>query len=405
MYCPKCKIDLENEKFCEICGSETVSKLDSNNSEINKNSTIPVDDRKSFVKKLNIKSLIKFSIVAVIAVILFVGYGSLKAMYSADKTIERYVSYLTEGKSKEAFKMLDIKESEFVNSELFDKYIKKLDVTGKKSFIRVSEDENKLYNVFSNIEKQYSNLMPRDIKFYNVQIESEVYPIAVIKRGKKLGIFDNWIIGSYGLTKEWRIQAPKGAKVYIEGKEIEQIEETKGFNVFNSLFSPENSVYIIKDIFPNDYEVTATLEGAKDIRKVASPNDPISVLGFEMKEELQDELVKIVNDFIELYYSNASITEYENIVHRESNFFNQINNQYKIYNSKTFKSLEVVGSSIDDIKHARLEVVVNFDYEQEEIANWFTGESKINKGTSLEIIDFSFRKEGDRWIIVNTSFL
>lgn len=406
MYCPKCKIDTGKEQFCENCGTETVDKLDN----ISITESYEKQDKgfkmnKPSMPKMDFKSLIKLGIVAVVVIALFIGYSSMKSMYSVDATVEKYVNYITDDKAKKAFGMLDIKESDFATAEQFEKYIEKLDIKGKESKVRPSNEENKFYGALSDMQKQYSDIMPRDIKFYKAQIESDVYPIIAIRKGKKFGMFDNWVIGSEGITKEWKIQAPKGTKVYVDGKEIEKIDEVNTFGGFNALFAPENRNYIISSIFPNDYEIKATLEGAKDIKKVSNPESPVTVLGFEASEELVNDLTKVTEDFLKLYYADAEKSEFKDIVHEECKFFDRTDNGFKTYKSRTFKGLEVMGSSIDDLNHARLDATVTFDYEQDKISNFFTGETEIEKGTANDIFNLSFKKVGDKWVIVDTGYL
>jgi len=405
MYCSKCKVDVGNEEFCEICGTKTVDKLENIDSESHRDNDKYFKMNKPSMPKMNTKSFIKIGIVAVVIIALFIGYSSLKSTYSADETAKRYINNLTEGKTEEAFKMLDIKESEFINSDKFKKYVESLDVEGKESLVRASEDENKLYGAFSNMQKQYSGVMPRDINFYKAQIESDIYSIVLIKKGKKFGLFDNWVVGSEELTKEWKIQAPKGSKVYVDGKEIKKIDEAQNFSGFNTLYTPENRIYIISAIFPNDYEITALLEGAKEIKKISNPYGAILTLGFESTQELQKELIKVAEDFVKLYYKEADKSEYKGIVHDESNFFNRSNSGLRTFKSKKFKSLEIMRSSIDDIEHAKLDISVTFDYEQEQIINFFTGDTKIVEGSSSEVFNLSFKKFDNKWVIVDTGYL
>lgn len=405
MYCPKCMIDVGNEEFCEVCGTETVDKLHNYNSESNKDNNKSFNIKKATEPKINRKNIIKFGIVAVILIALFISYSSLKSIYSADAIVEKYVDSISKGNASKAFKMLDIEESEFVNPKQFKKYIENLDIKGKETFVRTLENENKLYNDFADMQKKYSDVMPRNIKFYKAQIGDEVFSIVALKKGKKMGIFNNWLIGTEGLTKEWKIQAPKGSKVYVDGKEIKQIDNAQNFGGSNRLFAPENKIYIINNIFPNDYEITATLEGAKKIKKVGNPSDAITVLSFEATEELQSELSKQAKEFIKLYYKDADKSEFKGIVHEQFNFLNKNRNSFKLFKSKTFKEIEILGSSIDDIEHARLNIKVTFEYEQEQISNFFTGKKKLVKGNSSETFNLTFKKVGDKWKIVDTGYL
>ena len=400
MYCPKCRINTGKEQFCELCGCQTVDKLDE----------IPEKQEKSFKpnKRPSTPTMnyMKLGIVAVFIIAIFVG-GSIKSMYSPDAIVERYVENVTKGKSKEAFKILDIKETDFVTAEHFDKYLEFLGIKGKEGSVRPSNEDNNFFAAYTDMQEQYTGVtgvMPRDIKFYKAQIESDIFPVVAIRKGKKFGVVDNWVIDSKGLIKEWKIQAPKGAKVYVDGQEIKNIDEVHAFGGFNTLFAPEHRNYIISSILPIDYEVTATLEGAKDIRKAASPNDPITVIGFETSEELVDELTKIAEGFIKLYYTDADISEFKDIVHEECGFLNRTSG-FKTYKSRTFKNIQVLGSSIDDINHARLDVEVTFDYEQDQISNFFTGETATVNGTAGEILNLSFKKVGDKWLIVDTGYL
>lgn len=399
MYCPKCKIDTGNEDFCENCGTETVDKLDDNSVEKSSESKKEFKIEKPSIKKNNIKKYIKLGGAAIIIIALVIGYSSMKNAYSPDKVASKYVGNLTEGNTEEAFKMLDIEEGDFINQDSYDEFIKSMEIEGKESVINEVEYDD-FISEFLGAEELNSEVMPRDMKYYEVKIEPNSYNLELIKKGKKLGAFDNWLISTEGFKTELNIKAPKGTKIFIDDKEIVAENNNSGMDNVNVYYKPEYKTFNIAPVFPIEYEVIAKLEGAKDIKQVVSPENPMNEIKFEATKELEDKLISITEEFLNLHYSDSDESEFKDIVSKDFFEANRMSN-YIDFVSRELKELSIESTSIDDVEHISLVTNVNYDFEEETFESFFTDELIIEKGNADEKLEFLFQKNNDKWVVVD----
>ncbi|WP_130808266.1 hypothetical protein [Senegalia massiliensis] len=403
MYCPKCKIDTGKEKYCENCGTEAVDKLENNNK--SKKSSVKKGNlkiKKPSIRKGNIKSFIKFGVAAVIIVVLIFGYNNLKSSYSPDAVAEKYVDNITEGNTEEAFKMLDIQENEFIDKSSYDKFIDNMQIEGKESVVSEARTEDFVAELLGTKKESYSEVMPRDMKYYQVEVEPDIYSLELIKKGKKLGVFDNWLVGSESFITNLKIKAPKGTKLFFKGKEIVAEADSAGIESLSVYYQPEYKEFNISSVFPIEYEITAKLEGAKEVKQVVSPENSTNEIMFKATKDIENKLTNITEKFIKLHYDNSDESEFKDIVSEDFFEIDRMEN-YIEFVSRELKELSIESTTIGDIDHVSLIANINYDFEEESFDSFFSDETITEKGNADEKLEFLFERINGNWVIVDVA--
>jgi len=405
MYCPRCRIKTEDE-FCENCGNATVSseEVAATTVQADMHYLMHKEIKKEKVitraPKLTIKKIISLVAILVIGTGALIGYSLLKKQYTPKKTVEKYYNYLSNHDYDNAYKMLINTDDKFLSKDIY-----------KNSMSKMNFNEFTIQN-YNEFSKSYlpNNSQDTNISnsgnMFSVQAGGKSYPVSVVNMGKRLLIFNNYKIAADNYTIKWQFTAPTGAKILINGKEPIKTNEPNLDNAFsfNGVYKPSSAVYEIGRIFNGTYDVTATMEGAKEVNyKGLLAGKKINIV-FEPNDDLTKQLKENAKSFLELYYSNASQDKYSNLVTTDSNALKRIK-EFAMYRSdkavNKIKSVEVTEQSIDDVEHAKITVKSTIDYEDSSIAIW--GLQK-QVGTKEKLTDFYFEKQNGKWLIVDTGY-
>lgn len=410
MYCKNCKRDVGNMQFCEFCGRETVAS----NTEVKASeevaATVSISESinavQDKIKKLSVKNIIAISFAVILVIAAIVGYSVGNSLYQPEKTAQRYYEYLASGEIESAYKMLDVTNDSFMSEKYYKKYIDSLNLKDKPivNIKSVNKAINKTLNLFGvDTKNNKTNLDSSNSQTYQIQVDNNLYYITVVQNGKKFGIFNNWHIVTSDFATSWNIIVPKGAKIKVDGLDVLTLGENKDLssNIFSSaIYAPETQTYVIDSIFPGDYEITGTMEGAEPVKTKGNTKLP-QKLAFTTNENSINELKELTKQFLDLYYSNADKSKYDNIVSPESNFIQNFQNSNDSYTLRRLDDLVMNKESciIDDIDHIKIAATANIYCEQE--SELFGKET----GSVDNTINFSFSKKDGKWIIVDTGFL
>jgi|GEM_PF-3620411 len=196
----------------------------------------------------------------------------------------------------QAFEMLDVKESDFVNKKAFSENYG-LTEDAIKAF-----DEKELQDVDFSVES-------KDSKKATVYVTSkgssfgiyDALSIDVVKDGNAFGIFPNWKVASNGIVvKNVTFEAPAGATVEVNGKAIDKkyLDSSKS--------DKETDCYVIPQALNATYMVACTADGLNASPRaisIISDNDEIQLDYGEpdadtmkaVSKQAYDAVVQIVN--------------------------------------------------------------------------------------------------------------
>ena len=417
MYCPKCKVDVGNTEFCETCGAATVGNLAkeeaaATTAALHNDDLITFDSIKATVKKFPIKKLIITSLLIAVAIAAFIGYKALEFYYSPGQIADRFVNALVAGDYDTAFDMLEGTDDKFITKDYFVKFMELKNVKGKNIVSLQETDkpvDDMLFDFFgSSQQKTNKTIIDEEAKYFTSQIDLEFLSMTLVKRGKANFLFENWKINAGDFTTSWNITVPKGARVTVDGIPIEKIKETASIEKSGLLGIPaKNTVtFIVENIFPGEYELTSTMEGAKALNIQAS-TDTAQVLNFEPTDNLVADLRQVADNFLNLYYTNAGKDSFTGIVNPECMFIQNLGNSWydkrSQYKNLKLTGIETTDKSIQDKDHAQLTVKALFQYDYE-VWNWF--ESKTETRQEEQQYTMSFvRDSSGKWIIdeINTN--
>lgn len=402
MYCPKCKIETGNDNFCENCGGATINKSDLSGDikekEVSQSPKEKFEDKKVTLSNLDSKKIIKISICAIVVISILVGYNTLSKQYTPKSTVDKYYSYLLSKDYNKAYKMLNGVDNQFLSEDDFERYVENLELD---SYSIKDYDSNS----FSTLNTNASGSM------FSVQTNKGLIPIEVQKDGKKLLVFNNYKINVNEFATKWEFEAPKGAKITVNDKEVNYDSDTIGDSMMSSLGSNYNttkSKYVINSIFNGPYDVTATMEGAKDYNLSGAIAGKLLNIKFEPSDELSNELKELAKRYLDLKCSNATDDKYSSLLTQDSTILEKTNQFYTSSTSTTTNKLQdikITKQSIDDSEHAKISIKGTMNYEEDPespVVKWGIIESK---GTKDITADFYFEKSNGKWLISDTNYL
>lgn len=408
MYCTRCKIKTE-DTFCENCGGATVAseEVAATSTTVQADISYPIQEKiknevgQPIAKKITVKKILSITIALVLVIGVLTGYNILSKQYTPRKTVEKYYNYLVNKDYDNAYKMLINTDNNFLNKDIYTISIQQVDFSQYTIKNYNSNDFPKSYNPKNNNLDTIGNM-------FSVQTGGYLYPVGVVNLGKKLLVFNDYKIEAGNFTTKWQLTAPIGAKVLVAGKETVKSNDLNldvNFNINpNSFYKPETTVYEVGSIFNGKYDITASMEGAKDVNyKGAVAGKKINIK-FEPTEELSNQLQEKAKKFVDLYYTNASQEKYSEIVTQDSNALTRVSILDYANNSVVNKvqDIKVINKSIDDGTHATITVKCTINYED---SSWVAWGGTKQTGTRDITTDFYFEKQDGKWLIIDTGYL
>lgn len=396
MYCPRCKIETYGE-FCENCGTATVEtiELESGQREEKKIYNNEIENRKPEGVKFNIKKLISIVVIIIIFGIGITGYNIMKSKYTPRSTVEKYYNYLLNKDYSNAYNMLLNTDNNFLTVDDFKSVMEK-DNFENYSIRNYNENEfkNENLNLASNSGTSY---------MFTVDTKNGLTPIEVKENGKKLLFFDDYKINVDSLVTKWEFTAPKGTKISINGKDPNSIEEPQTSVDNNFIIGSNYSTYTINRIFKGNYDVNATMEGAKKFNITAPAGDKLDIK-LEPSEEAIKELQERAKKFLELYYSKSEKSKYNDLLTANNKALEKLDGGGMDYSKVTNKlnELKVTKNEIIDGEHINISVEGTVEYEDSSLVEWGFEKSI---GTKKISTDFKFERQDGKWLIQDISYL
>jgi uncharacterized membrane protein YvbJ len=410
MYCPRCRIETDTDTFCESCGGATVesSEVAATTAAQAKipfpiQKEIKAEQIKITAPKISFKKIIAIAISGVMAISILTGYKALQVQYTPKRTVERFYNYIVKEDYDNAYKMLVDTDDRFMTNDNFKAVMKQKNI---KTFYIKNYNPNEFKQDYSSENPQNANLNGWG-NMFTVQASSKLYPISVVENGKKLVFFKDYKINASNLSIKWQLTAPQGAKISINGKEPQISTESNldNINIWDK-YKPTTVLYETSRIFEGSYDITATMEGAEDVKVAAAPAGKKVTLKFVPNADTVKQLQDQAKSFLDLYYTRATEDKYSELLTTDSNALKKINSFGFFYGSdkvtNKVQDIKVTKQSIDDLTHAAITVKCTIYYEDSSMGQW-GGITKT--GTRDMETDFYFEKVNGRWLISDSGYI
>lgn len=322
--------------------------------------------------------------------------------FSAEKVAEKFFVEVANQNYKEAYKILDIDESEFINEENF-----------KNASCNMALDKVSKYEV----RKSSDDDDEKTVKIkYKGKSGTDTYVINVEKKdGKKFLLFDNWEVNADSMiAKDFTLYVPNGAKVTVDGIELGdkyvESEDTYG------------QTYVIPKIFAGEHQVVVSQEGMQEVRKIVDTDDgSFYVDQMSPGEEVLAEITDIATEDFKLIFEAAAerkdFSEIKSLLSSDEDYLEALEDDY----DNLVQQFETGGyETINKVQFSNIktetdegyltsadygvEVYITFDYYIEYTDSWFDEIShETYDGDTYAY--FEFVCEDGEWVLADMSGL
>ncbi len=237
--------------------------------------------------------LVTEALLAVIAIVVFYKVGS--GVFSDESIALRYATDMLTGDYADAYSLIDLDESEFINEQMF--IDSRLEPAVSLVGIDVKNNEKSKFS--SEVELEYREEGSGTTKQYDVSLNK--------KKDHNFLIFDNWAVaGDKYVVSDFTIIVPQDASVTLDGV---QIGDT--YSKQNDEYIDEGYVtYGIPSLFSGKHLVAVSMEGFEGSSEEIVINENSQVYEKEsvtISSEEQENLIKKAYDNIgKLYEAKLS---------------------------------------------------------------------------------------------------
>lgn len=390
MYCNQCGAKLkEGARFCTRCGANQEEPASAPASqEAGADSGIqaanPVSREESFLKKWLICAA---ALTVVFAISLYMVMSGEK---KPQNIAERYFVNLVNGNADGAFDCLGLKETEWLNPEMFEAHIR-----------MEKDDDEKLAKARSvRISPDHAMDGSRSFSVSYTYGDSYVEGYYIVSLNNVNG---NWCVSYPGLiAHDISIRIPKGAVGKLNGQEIkeEYFEEDAS--------SQEYDAYLIPEMFAGQYTLEVDQDGYLPFVKLADvTTDEASVTVsqnmLKISEETVRELENLARKDMETLYSAVLVrkdfSEVKDLFAGDAEKMASLKKDYdskvEYYegrdsiNSVQFSNMEAQGKTSDTT------VIISFDRDLDYNLSTYRGTTKSSSSdSSADWFDF-VRDDGE----------
>lgn len=347
-------------------------------------------------------TLIMFAIAGGIGA--FIAFG--RHAGSVEKTAAEYFELYINHSWEEAYKYLDIKESEFVNKDAFTQMMEGKAVYGEYD------------NIKAKLKSKKGNVAYVDITYTDMETDEKVtYELKMKKQDKKVyRFFDTWKVdGSIYLVKDFTMEVPEEVDITFDGADIAySLIETKD----------DIKKYTIGKLFEGDHTITIstpfidTVSDAVLVEKdgyVYKKDTRELVMKQDHEQYVQETADKVVfglygNALNKLGYED--LKEYFGAGESGEKILSEVYN--KLYESINKEDGAMLKSmSVDTYKtyvftytypnKAEVRVDFNCTYEAKTGRTMINGVRGSYEGTASSSVKLFYVYNGEKWIIESTN--
>lgn len=404
MFCGECGAkNKKTDAFCQECGAPLTQEVKEE-----KNTTVQkvVKPRQPMSKK----NKIIVAIIAVVVVVLGIGYKVLSDMTSPKSIAKDYIQATINQDGNKLYKYLELDgDKTFVSKKIFTELLKNSMGDTNVSNYKITDVE---YG---------SNGLTAKVKFvYTMKdssSEEDGYVSLVKEKGKKYLIFDNWKLADMSssnmVVKDYKIQVAKGAKVTYAGIELTDKYMDKKSTDSNM------DVYILPQVFTTTATLKAVLPSGFEIEENVTPSSYSNVHTVSFNEDnlTDDAKNKIIdkskNVLMTLYESAISEKEFSEIKgsfehngvdlkkleKSYSGFLSNMKSAYRTLTSIEFTDISIYDLELTDDGFLEVELSLNFDYSTK-YTSW-SDEVITDSDDDYDYVYLTFTYDNGEYYLVN----
>lgn len=406
MFCQNCGTKNNDASiFCENCGAKLEKPVDTVVQPVEQvqpePQTQPMQQPvkpKKPISKLLIAVLVEV-VVLIAAVLVFINVGN--SVYGPEKVAEKFFVEVANQNFKEAYKVLNVEENDFINEKAFEKAkcnVELNKVTEYKVKRTRGEDDEKEVKI---AYKTKGSSSKRD------------YDILVNKQdGKNMLFFENWEVSPDAMiVKDFYVAVPNGAEVTVDGVKLgkEYLKKSKS--------DEYQQYYEIPELFAGEHQVVVTKEGMAEIRKIVDTDVDYGYTVYSMQMDealLKEAMEKGIENFEIIYKAAAEGKEFDTVANLfstvegrkdtgkddyEDIVYDFTGSSYKTLNKIKFSNVEATASEgYIDTDETCVSVQIEFDYHADYTEEWFRETTnETYDDSSYMYIDFVY--EDGEWMI------
>ncbi len=408
MFCQNCGTQNSDDAlFCENCGTrleigEPKNTYPPTPMPVPMPMSAPAPVQKPFPKLM----LVLAVQIAAAALLLYGIYAAGQKTFGAEKEAEDFFVSMANGDWDTVYDKLDLKESDFICSDLFEKANRGNSIGIVSNYeVRQKKDLEEMLEGNSSLAKEVT------IDFQS-EGNTQEYRVPLVKHaGKKYLLFDNWKIDAEKLIcKDFYVYAPAGAKVSVDG-----IKLNKEYAVTASeeSASPDASLdtYRIPELFKGLHDIKITMEGMDSVTDqiyATSDEEQFYLESMNIKDKTLKQLIKKAAQNMKAIY-DAALSE-KNFASLKNLFTTNAESLAEIEESYRYLVSDMNGDDSDPYKIAFSNisgtaspsdgtVCLTFDYTLSyTYTDWWSGESKMEAYNGSEELTFLFTKEDGEWV-------
>lgn len=438
MFCPNCgKKNEDRARFCEACGTRLEQPLqpqapghvpapipdqtlnhvpnlipDQTLNQVPNQAGNPPCGGRAAGKPMPKRSLvIAVEIIALIA--LAVGFFQIgKSSFSARKIGEKFFISMANGDWDNAYRLLDLEESEFINEETFAALAPENSQipVGNVAVCAVAEETG---NFSENVlgTKTLGTEVTVNYRKKGSSSDSSVFLQLNRSAQKKLFFFENWKVSPQSLiTNGFTVTVPAGAKVTFDGGTLDRhyITKEQGNENYES--------YQLPDIFNGSHEIAVSMEDRQEVKMTVDTDQGgfyLSSLPFQ--EEVLSGLIGNAGLMMQNIYAAAmegkEFSEISEFFTTDSEALKQIKRDYKSLadalketayeNQYQYAFRNIQGEAYGDTYDGEQAVAVDLEYDY--TVEYAYGKDRAQKravnGSNSTM--FRYTREGGNWVLCN----
>lgn len=401
MFCQECGAkNAEEAAFCENCGAklkheeEVMQKAPYQNADVQ---SIPPRIEKW-------KWILGIELVAIVVLLVF-AYQNAQNYFGAAKVAERYFIAVANDDWNQAYQMLELDESDFINEESYEKMVKENQLPKITSYVVGNKKIISGKQLGTTVEIKYRSKGDSSDSTYTVSLNKQPK--------KRFLLFDDWMVSTDSIiSKDVCIRVPQGAKVQLDGNELPSSYITKKEDNLDT--------YVIPALFSGIHNVKAAMEGMEDDNgKFNTMNSGEYVVrSMQPSQETMDELIRIAGEDMQKVYSAAlhgdSFSTIADLYTKNKDYAGEIEREYDSFlkstqgdNNDITNTLRISNISASAVPYEwgsepAVEVNLDFDYSVDfSYEDFWTGDMRQNSYDSSDSITYNFIYEDGEWLPSN----
>lgn len=414
MFCENCGTkNQDGAVFCENCGTKLVQPQDAQQTQAEPqvNQVPPMQaapqyqqfaqpkaPKKPFKLTPAIIIPVIAAVVVIIAAIAFVAIG--KSTSDPEKVVRKYLDAMVDKDWKNAYAMLEVKESDFLNEE---NYIKMKEEAKGQTISN--------YKIYTDMDEIEKDAISTTI-YYGYTVSGQSGELSgslelIKQKGKRMFFFEKWEI-SESYSENSVIYAPENVVVTLDGVELDA-EEAKAD-------SDGYLEYEIPSMFYGTHMVKAESDIYEDIEEewyVDYSEASCYISTGDVKDEIVEELAGTVEEIVSAAYTKAfegkEFSEISAYFSDEEGELDDIEDYYdtlketftKEENGEGFTAFTIteIEADLDYCYDAscHFDVEFDFDYEINEL-DWWTDEMETETGSSSKGVSVTMTYVDGEWL-------